>query len=398
MEQPMKVVLAGYGSRGDVEPCVAMGRELLRRGHDVHMAVPPNMIGFVESAGLAAISYGPDSREELNPATDLLRNVLTNVQNPISALPEIVEHVSQVRAAKTATLTSLADGADLLLAGFNERGMAANVADFHGIPLAVLHFFPERMWSGGLYSIATKATDDTQRRAMGLPEEAGPPTLLEIQAYDELCLPGPAAEWVESDSRHPFVGALSLELATDADEEVLSWIAAGTPPIYFGFGSTPIASAAETVAVISSACLQLGERALICSGPNDVTGIPQLDHVKFVEAVNHAAIFPGCRAAVHHGGAGTTAAVMRAGIPMLILWFWLDQPLWAAGVEQLEVGSGRPFSATTLDSLVADLRALLAPRYITRAREVAAALSTAAGSAAAAADHLEHAARLGRTG
>lgn len=394
----MKVVLAGYGSRGDVEPCVAVGRELLRRGHDVRMAVPPNMIGFVESAGLAAVSYGPDSREELNPATDLLRNLATRVQNPINALPEIIEHVSQVRAAKTATLTSLADGADLLVAGFNERGMAANVADFHGIPLAVLHFFPERMWSGGLYSIATKATDDTQRRAMGLPEAAGPPTSLEIQAYDELCLPGPAAEWVESDARHPFVGALSLELATDADEEVLSWIAAGAPPIYFGFGSTPIASAAETVAVIGSACLQLGERALICSGPNDLTGIPQLDHVKFVEAVNHAAIFPACRAAVHHGGAGTTAAVMRAGIPTLILWFWLDQPLWAAGVERLEVGSGRPFSATTLDSLVADLRSLLAPRYLARARAVAARLSTAAGSAAAAADHLEHAAHLGCTG
>ena len=394
----MKIVLAGYGSRGDVEPCVAAGRELLRRGHDVHMAVPPNMIGFVESAGLAAVSYGPDSREELNPAADLMRGIASRAQNPINALPEIIEHVSQVRAAKTATLTSLADGADLLVAGFNERGMAANVADYHAIPLAVLHFFPERMWAGGLYSIATKATDDTQRSAMGLPEAAGPPTSLEIQAYDEFCLPGLSAEWVESDARHPFVGALSLELATDADEEVLSWIAAGTPPIYFGFGSTPIASPAETVAVITSACLQLGERALICSGPNDLTGIPQLDHVKFVEAVNHAAIFPGCRAAVHHGGAGTTAAVMRAGIPMLILWFWLDQPLWAAGVEQLGVGSGRPFSALTPDSLVADLRSLLAPRYVTRAREVAAQLSTAAGSAAAAADHLEHAARPGRTG
>ena len=62
----MKVVLAGYGSRGDVEPCAAVGRELLRRGHDVCMAVPPNMLGFVESAGLAAVAYGPDTQEEMN--------------------------------------------------------------------------------------------------------------------------------------------------------------------------------------------------------------------------------------------------------------------------------------------------------------------------------------------
>ena len=87
---------------------------------------------------------------------------------------------------------------------------------------------------------------------------------LEIQAYDEFCLPGPAAEWVESDGRRPFVGALTLELPTAADDEVFSWIAAGTPPIYFGFGSTPIAYPADTVAAICAACAQLGERALIC--------------------------------------------------------------------------------------------------------------------------------------
>jgi vancomycin aglycone glucosyltransferase len=393
----MKIVLAGYGSRGDVEPCVAIARELLRRGHDISMAIPPNMIGFVEAAGLPAVAYGPDSREDMNPAIDLMRNLASKLRNPISALPEIITHVTEVRAAKTATLVSLAEGADLLVAGFNERGMAANAADYHDIPLAVLHFFPERMWSGGMYSIATKATDDAQRRAMRLPEATGPATSLEIQAYDELCLPGPAAEWVESDARHPFVGAMTLESAADADEEVLSWIATGTPPIYFGFGSTPLASPAKTVAVISAACLQLGERALFCSGPNDVTGIPAADHVMFVEAVNHAAIFPVCRAAVHHGGAGTTAAVARAGIPTLILWFWLDQPLWAAGAQRLEVGSGRPFLETTPDSLAADLRSLLAPQYVTRAREVATQLSTAAESAAAAADLLENTARRGRS-
>ncbi len=131
----------------------------------------------------------------------------------------------------------------------------------------------------------------------------------------------------------PSSAALTLELPTDADDEVLSWIAAGTPPIYFGFGSTPIAFPADTFAVISAACAQLGERALICSGANDFTDVPHSDHVKVVGAVNHAAVFPACRAVVHHGGAGTTAAGMRAGIPTLILWTRLDQPIWAAAVS-----------------------------------------------------------------
>jgi vancomycin aglycone glucosyltransferase len=397
----LKVVLASYGSRGDVEPCAAVGRELLRRGHDVCMAVPPNMLGFVESAGLAAVAYGPDSREQMNPATDFVRSFSTKIRNPISMLSEVVEHVSRVKGGKTTTLRSLTGGADLLVAGFNERGLAANIADYYGIPLAVLHFFPERIWpSEGLYSSVAKDTDDAQRRALGLSETPGPSArpMLEIQAYDELCLPGPAAEWVEPDGRQPFVGALTLELPTDADDEVLSWIAAGTPPIYFGFGSTPVASPADTIAMISAACTQLGERALICSGPNDLTHIPDFDHIKVVDGVNHAAIFPACHAVVQHGGAGTTAAALRAGIPTLILWLWLDQPIWAAGVTRLKVGSAREFSATTRESLVADLRSILTPQCATRAREVAAQMTKSAESVARTADLLEEPARLGNSG
>ena len=394
----MKFVLAGYGSRGDVEPCVAVGRELLRRGHDVRMAVPPNMLGFVESAGLAGVAYGPDSREEMNPAMDLVRTLSAKPQDPISMLSEVIEHISQVKADKGTTLTSLANGADLVLAGVNEQGVAANVAEYYGIPFAALHLFPARIWaSGALGSLITKETDDVQRRALGLPAATAPSTQsLEIQAYDELCLPGLTAEWVESDGRRPFVGALTLELPTDADEEVLSWIAAGTPPIYFGFGSTPVSSPADTVAMIIAVCAQLGERALICSGPNDFTHIGNFDHVKVASAVNHTAIFPACRAVVHHGGAGTTAAGLRAGIPTLILWLWLDQPIWAAAVKQLKVGSGHQFSAATRESLDADLRSILTPQYLTRAREVATQMTKPAESVASAADLLEDAARRGR--
>jgi vancomycin aglycone glucosyltransferase len=395
----MKVVLVAYGSRGDIEPCVAVGRELLRRGHDVRVAVPPNMLGFVESAGLAADAYGPDSREEMNPAAEVVRALSTKTHDQLSVLTEAFEHVNKVKAEKSTRLTLLAKGADLLVAVFNEQGLAANVAEYYGIPLAAIHLFPTRILSSGsLVPLVTKQTEDAQRAALGLPESTASSTSLEIQAYDELCLPEHAAKWVEPDRRRPFVGALTLESPTDADEEVLSWIAAGAPPIYFGFGGTPIASPAETVAVISAACTQLGERALVCSGPNDFTHVPHFDNVKVVEAVNHATIFPACRAVVHHGGAGTTAASLRAGVPTLILWFWLDQPMWAAGIEQLKVGSGRAFSASTLASLVADLRVILAPQYVTRAREVAAQMTEPAASVASAADLLEETARLGRFG
>ena len=388
----MKIVVAGYGGRGDVEPCAAVGLELSRRGHDVCLAVPPNMLGFIESAGLAGVAYGPDSREEMNPASDLVRNLGAKMKNPISVLPEAIEHVTQVKEQKGATLTALANGADLIVAGFNEQGLAANVGEYYGIPMAALHLFPERIWSSTwLFLRMTKVAEDAHRRTLGLPEATEASTgFLEIQAYDELCLPGPATEWVQPNGRRPFVGALTLELPTDIDAEVLSWIAAGTPPIYFGFGSTPIPSPIDTVAMISAACGQLGERALICSGPNNLADIPHFDHVKVVGAVSHAAVFPACRAIVHHGGAGTTAAALRAGIPSVILWLWLDQPLWAAALQQLKVGFGRCFFESTIETLVADLGSVLDPHYASQAREVAVQMTNPAESLARAGDLLEN--------
>jgi UDP:flavonoid glycosyltransferase YjiC (YdhE family) len=145
------------------------------------------------------------------------------------------------------TLLTLADGADLLLTGKGERGLAANVAEYYDIPLATLHFFPD------------------------------------------------------TDSR---LGGVIGGITTDA----------------------------------------------------------HFDNVMVVDAVNHAAVFPVCRAAV-----------------------------WASAVERLKVGAERVFSASTLDSLVADLRSILTPEYLTRAREVAAQMTKVTESASSAADLLEDA-------
>jgi len=393
----MKFTLNGYGSRGDVEPCAVVGLELLRRGHEVRMAVAPNMVGFVESVGLAAVAYGPDTRWGQIPA-DIDASAFA--QNPLGMLTQGLERAINNWAELTTQLTSLADGADLLVSGIADQDRAVNIAEYHGIPLATLHYSPAPillLQRGPRYSFAAKEAEDAQRRALGLPE-AGPLTgraSLEIQAYDGFCFPALPPEWTEDGARRPFVGALTLELPADTDDEVLTWIAEGSPPIYFGFGSVQVP--AETVAMVSAACAQLGERALVCAGWSDFTHAnPNSDHVKIVGAVNHAAIFPACRAVVHHGGTGTTAASLRAGIPTLILPTSLEQKLWAYVVSHLEVGCGRPFFQVTQKSLVADLLSILTPHCAVRAREVATQMSKPAESAARAADLLEETAKSPR--
>jgi UDP:flavonoid glycosyltransferase YjiC (YdhE family) len=244
-----------------------------------------------------------------------------------------------------------------------------------------------------------KKVEEAQRRELGLPPATGPwprrvvnRNPIEVQAYDQVCFPGLADEWSAYAAQRPFVGALTLELGTGDDAEVLDWIADGTPPICYGFGSMPVESPAETLAMIAKASARVGQRALVCAGWDDFGDAGHGghgDHVKVVGVLNFAAVFGKCRALVHHGGAGTTALGLRAGMPTVILSTDANQALWGAQVKRLKVGTGRRFSATDEESLVADLRTVLDPGYADRARALAARMTTPAAGAALAADHLE---------
>lgn len=420
----MRFVLASYGTRGDIEPSVVVGRELQRRGHEVCIAVPPDLVAFAESAGLNAVPYGLDTQTWL----DAFRNFFTSVFSTFWRIRdqrrwwrELWEVSDQSWLGMNTTLKSLANGADLVLTGQSYQEIAANVAEYYDIPLATLHHVPMRP-NGQVVAILPapaarsavrvfdwlcwrliKKVEDVQRRDLGLPmaRYASPRRIvergsLEIQAYDQVIFPGLAVEWAKWKEQRPFVGALTMELATSADDDVMSWINGGTPPIFFGFGSMPVESPSDTVEMISGACAQLGERALICAGWSDFDDVAHADHIKIVGALNYASIFPICRAAVHHGGSGTTAASLRAGIPTLILSVDGNQIIWGAQLKRLKVGMHRRLSATTRESLIADLRRILVPEYATRARELADRMTKPGVSAAKAADVAENFASLKR--
>lgn len=409
----MRYAIAVHGTRGDVEPAAAVGLELRRRGHDVRMAVPPNLVDFAGSAGLDPVSaYGPDSHQQLD--ADIFREWY-KVRNPATVLREAREYISEGWQEMSATLTELAADADLILTGTTYQEVAGNVAEFHGIPLAALHYFPARpntqilpvrlpmpmvrpVWSVAEWGHwrLIKPTEDEQRRALGLPAaryrairrmaERG---ALEIQAYDEVLFPGISADLGPT---RPVVGSITLQLPTERDERVASWVDAGTPPIYFGFGSMPVEDPAKAVEMITEVTAGLGERALICSGVLDVHDAPDAEHTLIVPSVHHASVFPRCRAIVHHGGAGTTAASVRSAVPTVVLWVGADQPVWARQVERLGVGSAHRFSKTTPAVLRDALSTALAPHAQGRAREVAGRMTLPEQSVSTVADLLERAA------
>ena len=283
----MKFVLACYGMRGDVETSVVVGRELLRRGHDVRIAIPPNLVGFAEAAGLRSGRLRAGLAGPFGSPAQLLGVFL----------PQTLEAPGsrQVGARNFGVRHPVLDEGgnnDPDFAGGRGRpahrrlgfravrcqrrgvlrpavGHAAYLPDAANGQL--LRFLPAPLgrramtvWDRLSWGGAPKAVEDAQRRELGLtkatcpwPRRIAERGSLEIQAYDEVCFPGLAAEWAKWDGQRPFVGTLTLELPADADDEAASWIAAGTPPIYFGFGSIAVGSAADTLEMISSACAQI---------------------------------------------------------------------------------------------------------------------------------------------
>lgn len=408
----MKFAIAVHGTRGDIEPCTAVALELIGRGHDVSMAVPPNLTAFVQGCGITpALTYGVDSQQQLE-ATIFRKS--WGVRNPRKEWRELEDYLSQGWADMSRALVTLAGDADLILTGTTYQEVAANVAEHLDVPLAALHYFPFRantvmfprlpgwlahsIWpvAESLYWRLMKRAEIAQRHELGLPRTRKRAirriielSAVEIQAYDALLFEGLAEEWA---GRRPLIGSLTLELDTDTDAQTEAWISEGPPPIYFGFGSMPVECPAAAVAMISDVCAELGERALICSGVWDVpdTSTPL---VRIVRNVKHAGVFPKCRAVVHHGGAGTTAAGLRAGMPTLILWISAEQPLWAKRVTKLGVGTSERFSISTPDSIRAGLQTVLSPRYQRRAAKIAQQMTTPQDSVSAAADLLEAAAR-----
>src|ERR1700739_4208401 len=184
----MKLVVACYGIRGDVEPSVAIGRELLRRGHEVRMAVPPDLVGFAESDGRATGGYAMNTR----PLPHAHRKYWTfffrspwRIKDVGRLWREAWEPRAQCWGEMSTTLTSLADGADLLFTGMVFEPVAANVAEYYDIPFATLHYFPLRV-NGQLYPFVpaplgrsgmrvdewlawrlTKKVEGAQRRELG---------------------------------------------------------------------------------------------------------------------------------------------------------------------------------------------------------------------------------------
>lgn len=306
-------------------------------------------------------------------------------------------------------LLDMADGADLVVTGLMGQERGATVAEFRGAAFVPLHYCPVRpsrsvpvplgplaalqaipMLSEAVWRLVDHAFwwgsarrgDVALRQRLGIPSATGPlggrlrdAGTPEIQAYDPGLFPALAAEW---GPQRPLTGFVSLPARPGdhpvADDAVHDWLGQGSPPVYVGFGSMPLSDPSTTFAHLVETIRAQGRRILLCAGPNTdaVAGLFDRPEVLVVRAVDHDGVLPRCVAAVHHGGAGTTGATARAGVPSLIAAFSADQPLWGRAIS--DAGLGAACGVRRVDdgdALPALIRRILDPDMAQRSRTYA---------------------------
>ena len=386
----MRFLLSTIGSRGDVQPLVALAMELRALEQDVRFCVPPDFQDWIEGLGFPVVPLGPELRKAMATAP------------PAPLAPPSPERRRQLADATVTVqfvmLAAAAQGCDLIVAAAALQIAARSVAERLGIgyvfaaycpavlpsahhPPPVLPGVPGRPDPGAAGNLALWDRDserfadafgpalNAHRGSLGL-EPVG-----DVRGHVFTNLPFLAADpvlapWPEPDSGTVTqTGAWLIADERPLPHDLSAFLDAGQPPVYFGFGSMRVPRVVAEVML--QAARAAGRRAIVSRGwaelSLDGTGTDWLP----IDEVDHAALFRRVAAVVHHGGAGTTTAAALAGAPQVVVPQFYNQPYWAQRVQRLGIGHAHAPGLPTAESLASALDEVLGPDVARRARDVA---------------------------
>lgn len=371
----MNIAIITIGSRGDVQPYVALGMGLAQRGHTVRLATGLEFETFVTSHGLNFEPIHASFLELVQSGAG--EDVITG--NPLAAIKHLRKLVLPMYRTILDDAWQAAQGADCILYDTKSLG-GISIAEKLDIPVLVAsptplltptREFPHPLVPPGLQlggrgnrashallnaamMIPYQSTLDTWREeTLGLPprklsdlRQNGRPIPV-LYPFSPRVIPAPA-DWSDEVAVTGY-----WFLPHDADWQppaaLVDFLAEGPPPVYVGFGSMAQRDPQRVTQVTLAALERAGLRAVFASGWGGLSASDLPETVLSIEAAPHDWLFPQVAAVVHHGGAGTTAAGLRAGKPSIVCSFFGDQAFWGARVHALGVGP-RPVSVKKLNT------------------------------------------------
>lgn len=380
----MRILIVTAGSRGDVAPFTGLGLRLQQAGHEVALAAHDRFADLVGGCGLEYRPLPGDPVEQVRA-----RTAAPSPEAARSVFAAFLDDLGQ------GVVAAVAAGTDLLLTAFGPAPLSRLVADGFGIPSLGVYLapgvptreFPPPGWpvtgqpspadnlaagrellarTGSLYA-------DVLARLgarFDLPAEAaGPPDGWPIcHGFSPAVVPRPA-DWPATTHVTGYWWPAASPRWQPPDE-LVDFLEAGPPPVFVGFGSmTPDHERLHEI--VGAAVERAGVRAVVQSGWAELG--PAGDDTLLVGDVPHDWLFPRMAAVVHHAGAGTTGAGLRAGVPAVPVPVLVDQPFWADRLHRLGVAPPPlPLQELTADALATALRSCLdRPTYRHRAAELA---------------------------
>ena len=411
----MRIVVLAPGSRGDVQPHIALARALVERGHSVALVADPAFRSLAERSGVDLVAADFDIRSVLLEEQERF----ARAGNPLALLRGLSSRSTEMARAWGAAAIPIGLEADLIVAAGGAIYIGLSIAERAGIGVMqtmLQPFFPTRAfpspivrpadWPGPvnllshhamfwLFHAMFRQSSNLVRRELGLAAwPIWPPRELRRPRYRALCAVSPIVVPPPEDlpanvdySGYWFLGDRSNWTRSPA---LAAFLAAGKPPIYVGFGSIVDRDAHRSTALILAALESSGERAIVARGWG-AFDLPA-DHPSAfaIDEAPHDRLLPLCSGIVHHGGAGTTGAALQAGLPQVIVPHMADQPFWADRMARLGVAAEViPRPQLTGDRLCTALVRMAEDRNLRQRAEILAERLAAEDGLAAAVAQIE---------
>jgi sterol 3beta-glucosyltransferase len=356
----MNITILTYGSRGDVQPFLPLSLGLMQHGHKVILAAPSRFKNLVEEHGISFYPLAGDPE-------DLSRRLNDAGYNFIKQVRELMDHAVEIGAEMVRQTDDACRNADLIIHTFAHTVGAHTLAREKNIPDIHIQTFPMFAPTGDYPNItmpnlgsrflnrlthtlsmqitmltSTLGFDQVRRRA-GLPkrklyhpfkDDPPRPRTPILCAWSPSILP-PSSDWgphVHVTGYYFFPQNDSYSPPSELDE----FLKSGKPPVCISFGSMVNKDAEKIDGIICDALEQTNNRGVILSGWGSAKRASTKD-LLYLESAPHDWLLPKCKLIVHHGGAGTTSAALRAGIPQVVVPFMADQPFWGSRAHAIGV-------------------------------------------------------------
>ena len=364
----MRIVIVAPGSRGDVEPYIALGKGLKKAGHYIRLISHQNFATLVNSQGVEFWSI-ESNVQDIARSNEMSERIEKG--NFLAVMSQMKKEAERQAISSAETGLKACEGMEMVLAGVGGLFVGVSLAEKFKLPFLQAYYIPFTptrafpsflfpkfpQWLGGYSNRFSfhimrqiiwqgfRSTDKLMRKqVLNLPVASfwGPYKTNQVHqcpilyGFSPSVIP-PPADW---GSNTHVTGFWYLDPPADwtPSQELVDFIDAGSPPIYIGFGSMSSRNPQETTALILKALEQTQQRAIMLSGWGGLQKTDLPKSVFMVDSVPFSWLFPRVAALVHHGGAGTTAFGLRAGVPSIVIPFFADQPFWGHRIAKLGVG------------------------------------------------------------